>query len=281
MRTLALDLGAQQTSWCEVRNGKVLGRGVIHHLDELEKVLEGGTARVGFEACREAVHVHEWLTERGHEAVMIDTTRVRAIGIGSHSRKNDRADAELLALALERDYAAEAYGLSPFGRALREYLEAHRALTQSRAQMVTHVRGLVAGRGMRMASCEPERFVENVRAVELPEAVQGVVQALLFAVQEVQRRLADVDTEIGRLLEEQNDPVVERLASVTGVSLMVAAAFISVIDDPRRFRHASEIVVYLGLCSSKKTTGGRQRLGSITKRGNAYARPGCVNSEGR
>lgn len=278
MRTIALDLGARETSWCEVNGDKVVARGVVRELDELEAVLVTGKARVGFEACREAIHVHHWLADRGHEPVCIDTTRVRAMGIGSHGRKNDRNDAEVLAIALERGYAARAHVLSPVGRQLRENLEVHRVLTQSRARMVVHARGLAAGRGFRLPGCAPEQFTQNVRSIELPAPIEALVHGLLHAIDELHQQLGKVDTRIDELLAEQEDPVVERLASAPGVSLMVSAAYISVVDDPQRFRHASQVPAYLGLCPSERTTGGRQRLGSITKRGNSHARAMLVQA---
>jgi transposase len=280
MRTIALDLGARETSWCEVRNGVVTGRGVAHGLAALEPLLGAGTepAQVGFEACRESLHVCDWLSARGHTPVMLDTTRVRQLGVGSHRRKNDRNDAECLAIGLERGYAAKAHVLSPLGRKLREALEVHRALTGARAEWVTHVRGLVAGRGLRLPSCAPEHFAENVRQVQLPVEIRELVEGLLSCIDEVQRRLAEVGVRIDGLLIAQEDVVVERLASVPGVSLMVAAAFISVIDEPQRFRRASEVVAYLGLCPSENSSGGKQRLGSITKRGNGHARAMLVQA---
>jgi hypothetical protein len=54
--------------------------------------------------------------------------------------------------------------------------------------------------------------------------------------------------------------------------LLVAAAFISVIDEPSRFERASRVSSYLGLCPRENTTGYRQQLGRITKHGNSYAR---------
>jgi hypothetical protein len=80
------------------------------------------------------------------------------------------------------------------------------------------------------------------------------------------------------LCSKQKDLAIERLASVPGVSLLVAAAFISAIDDPARFRNASQVSSYLGLCPAENTTGGRRKLGSITKEGNAYARAMLVQA---
>jgi hypothetical protein len=60
--------------------------------------------------------------------------------------------------------------------------------------------------------------------------------------------------------------------SVPGVGLMVATVFVSVVDNAGRFKRAHELESYLGLVPAEDSTGGKQKLGSISKAGNSYAR---------
>jgi hypothetical protein len=76
----------------------------------------------------------------------------------------------------------------------------------------------------------------------------------------------------------QAEPVIARLTTAPGVGIIVAAILVSVIDDAKRFSNAHQVESYLGLVPSEDTTGGRQRLGSITKHGNAYARSMLVQA---
>ena len=103
MRSIGLDLGARHIPYCEVRDGQVVDRTSVQRLDQLKSRLGPGTApaRVAFEASREGWHVHDTLVSWGHEAKMIDTTRVRAMGVGHHKRKNDAMDAEVAARAVD------------------------------------------------------------------------------------------------------------------------------------------------------------------------------------
>ena len=104
MRNIALDLGSKGIAVSEVRNGVIIQRLMVADERGLEPILGANTppARVAFEACREAWHMHDWLKHRGHEPIIVDTTRVRTdVGIGHHGRKTDRIDADKLALALE------------------------------------------------------------------------------------------------------------------------------------------------------------------------------------
>jgi len=70
-------------------------------LEELVSRLGPGTPRacVAFEAAREAWHVHDVLKDWGHQPKVVDTTRLKTIGVGQHKRKNDAIDAEHIALA--------------------------------------------------------------------------------------------------------------------------------------------------------------------------------------
>ena len=74
---------------------------------------------------------------------MVDTTRVRQLGIGQHGRKNDRIDAEVLATALLSGRIPQAHILSPARQKLRLELAVRRSLVATRAQYVTSIRGMV------------------------------------------------------------------------------------------------------------------------------------------
>lgn len=281
MRTIALDLGKNSIDWCEVQAGQVVARGRVPNLETLAPIVGTGTgrARVGFEACRESRHVHDVIVGWGQEPFTFDTTRVRRLaGVGEHGRKNDRLDAEKLALALERGHAAPAHVLSDDARELRELQEIHRALVNARKSLVIHARGLLRGRGVTLPGCEPDYFVGHARQAQLPAAARLLVEPFLASLEALEPDLARVGLRMLELCSKQKDLAIERLASVPGVSLLVAAAFISAIDDPARFRNASQVSSYLGLCPAENTTGGRRKLGSITKQGNAYARAMLVQA---
>ena len=85
-----------------------------------------------------------------------------------------------------------------------------------------------------------------------------------------------IDTQIvlvdRKLVHICSAPVFKQLMTAPGVGLIVAAAFVSVVDDARRFRTAHELEAYLGLVPSEHSSGDRRRIGSITKHGNRYTR---------
>jgi transposase len=273
MRSVGLDLGSKKTSYCIIENGRVIERGTVTCIDELEGKLGPGTppATVAFEACREAWYVHALVTGWGQNAVMIDTTRVRRIGVGEHGRKNDRIDAEAIAWATERNQIPAAHVLSVERQKLRTELMTRRAIVESRTQMVTTVRAIVRTEGLKLPSCDTDNFVSMARGQPLPPVVRAAVEPLLAVLAVVQQQLCTMDERIEKLAA--TEPSTRLLMTVPGVSLIVAAMFVAVIDQAKRFRSARQVAAYLGLVPREDSSGKRdQRLGAITKQGNSYMR---------
>src|SRR5271155_5993817 len=157
MRSVGLDLGARHIAYCEVRDGEVVDRAGVEGLDDLRSRLGPATAsaRIGFEASREAWHVHELLSSWGHEPKIVDTTRLKLIGVGQHKRKNDALDAECIARAIYENRLPEAHLLSPGRRELRKKLSVRHALVETRSQYVTTVRGLLRAEWTRACDARP------------------------------------------------------------------------------------------------------------------------------
>ena len=213
MRSVGLDLGSRKIAYCIVDKGRITARGVVGGLDELASVLGPGTppAQVAFEACREAWHVHATVSDWGKTALLIDTTRVRRIGVGQHGRKTDRLDAEAIAWAVERDQIPLAHLLSPERQQLRVEILTRRGLMETRSQMITTVRGIVRGQGLRIAPCDAERFLDKVQATKLPQTVQALIDPLLAVVLVAHRQLCTLDERIEALCA--SEPAIQKLAS--------------------------------------------------------------------
>jgi transposase len=280
MRSVGLDLGKKEVSFCEVRDGLVVCRKTARGLSGLEDVLgpDAPKARVAIEACREAWHIHDVLTKNGHEVLIIDTTRVKRLGVGAHGRKTDRLDAECFARAVEERRIPLAHVLSPARRALREKLNARRALVETRAQFITNVRGIVRARGEKLASCDTNHFRATVQAASLSDEARAAVAPMVAVLVTLDEQLSKVELELEELAKQ--DDVIANLTSAPGTNLIVAAVFVSVVDEAKRFPDAHKLQSYLGIVPSEATSGGRdnRKLGAITKCGNGYARAMLVQA---
>jgi transposase len=278
MRSVGLDLGVRHIAVCEVVQGEVVARATVHSLKGLEERLGPGTpkAQVAFEACREGWHVHDMLESWGHDPYMLDTTRVRQIGIGQHGRKNDAIDAEVIAKALDAGRVPIAHLLSPARRALRAKLSVRGELVDLRARQVTLLRGLARAKGMRLPSSSTSSFLRMLERAELDAETRSLMAPLVATLATGGEQLAKVDAELAHIAK--TDPVIQLCATVPGVAVIVAATFVSVIDDAKRFRNAHAVSAYLGLVPGETSSGGKQRLGGITKHGNSHARRMLVQS---
>jgi transposase len=275
-RFVGLDIG-KSTEFCEVRREQVTRRAAVRKEKDLEALLEPGTgrARVVLEACREAWYLFDLLTGWGHEVWVVDTTRVRQLGIGQHRRKNDRIDAEILARAGESGRVPRAHVLSHASQRLRLQLGVRRALVETRAQYVGSIRSMLRSEGLAVPSCAVEAFVGKLKATKLPPAVHDVIKPLVVALEAIGPQIEKVDKVLDERCAEL--PVVQLLSSAPGVGRIVSAAFVSVIDNPGRFRNAHQVEAYLGLVPSESTSG-KRKLGAITKQGNSYLRAMLVQA---
>jgi len=270
VRTVALDYGNRITL-CEVSNGEVIARTTVDDFGELQRWLGPRTmpARVAVETCREAWWLVRKLKAWGHEAVIVDATRVRQLGIGQHGRKTDRIDAEVLARSLEKGLIPCAHVLSEERQELRLQLSVRRALIEARAQYITTVRGLLRAHGYRLRGGHPASFVNVVREAALDSAARELVTPLVVVLETLNTQVRQCDGKIEGLATR--DPVIAKLKTAPGVGTVVAAAFVSVVDDAHRFAGAHGLESYLGLVPSEHTSG-KRRLGAISKHGNPYLR---------
>jgi transposase len=209
---------------------------------------------------------------------MLDTTRVRQIGVGQHQRKNDAIDAEAIAHAVDAGRLPLAHVLSPERRELRAQLSVRGALVETRAHYVTTIRGLARAAGTLLPTCSTEAFVAKLEESPLDESTRLLVAPLVAILRTVENELRCTEERLAALAAR--DPIIGLCATVPGVGLIVATTFVSVIDEAKRFKNAHAVGAYLGLVPGEATTGGpsKRRLGSITKQGNTMARAMLVQS---
>jgi transposase len=99
---------------------------------------------------------------------------------------------------------------------------------------------------------------------------------LLTLLSSITVELKTVEDKLARLCT--TEPVIELLATTPGVGPIVAASFVSVVDDANRFHSAHHVQSYLGLVPTEDSSGGKRKIGSISKKGNAYLRALLVQS---
>jgi transposase len=131
------------------------------------------------------------------------------------------------------------------------------------------LRGLARAQGQRVPPCNPENLPRQLQEAGLDERTRRLTEPLVKMLEELTPQITLVEAKLAQLCAEE--PVIQRLRTAPGVGAIVAAAFVSVIDEAKRFRRAHEVESYLGLVPSEDTSG-KRKLGAITKQGNSYLR---------
>jgi transposase len=118
--------------------------------------------------------------------------------------------------------------------------------------------------------CAPDVFVTRFAAAKFDGTVATLCAPLISLLQALEPELAKTERITQELAERE--PMTRFLMTAPGVGLIVAAMFVSVVDDAKRFSRAHQLESYLGLVPSEDSSGGKRRIGAITKQGNTYLR---------
>jgi transposase len=148
-------------------------------------------------------------------------------------------------------------------------------LLRQRTQLINAVRGhlgefgLVARRGARNIR-ELADLVGNTGSEHLPDAARAMLVLLLQQIREAQIRVRQTEHAL-ETWAKQSDAC-RRLMSIPGVGTISATALVLAMHDPTRFRSGRHFAAWLGLVPKQSSSGDRQVLGGISKRGDGYVR---------
>jgi len=226
---------------------------------------------VGIEACGSSHYWARELTARGHEVRLMPAQYVKPYVKRS---KNDAADAEAICEAVTRPTMRFVPVKTPEQQSVMMLHRVRLMLNRQRTQLSNSMRahlsefGIVAPIGRRgldqllavVADAEDTRVPADARlCLQMLAAQLAVVKEQIL---ENDRRVrTSARTELGR-----------RLMQVPGVGPLLASAFIATVADPAAFKTGRDLAAWIGLVPKQNSSGGKERLGSITKAGNRYLR---------
>jgi transposase len=225
---------------------------------------------IGIEACATA---HFWARELrslGHEVRLMPPQYVKAY---VKRGKNDAADAAAICEAVTRP----SMRFVPVKTADQQSaLLLHRArelLVRQRTQLINAVRGHLAEFGL-VAARGPWNVPRLIASLEedkrVPEPARQLVQLLAAQLEDVKTRIAEVEARIAAW--HKASPVSLRLATIPGIGPLIATAIAATVPDPEAFQSGREFAAWLGLVPRQKSTGGKPRLGRISRLGDKYLR---------
>lgn len=260
----------QQIAMLDEENGELSGRRLAHpaEAEAFYRSLKG-PVRVGMEAIGNSLWFERLLAELGHELWVGDAARIRAAAV--RQQKTDARDAaHLLQLMLQGRFP-RIWVPSPAERDLRQLLLHRHKLVGMRTQVKNQLQHLALNQGMRRQHRLWSRAgIEMLEQLALPAWTARRRKDLL----ELWKQLEGSVTEMERAVEAAAQARTEcrQLMTQPGVGPVVALALVLTLGPVERFERGKQVTSYFGLIPREYSSGGRQRLGSISKQGNPFVR---------
>jgi transposase len=261
----------QQIAMLEPETGEVIERRLEHASGEAQAFYAalGGRARVGMEATGYAHWFEEMLAEQGHELWVGNAAEIRAAMV--RKQKTDSRDAGHLLDLLLRDKFPRIWIPSPSDRDVRQLLRHRHKLVCLRTSVMNQLHALAMGQGL----CRKAKMWTRAGRKELDGLALGPWasrrrQELLEMLDRLNSSIEELDKAV--IQEAKSRPAAVRLMGHPGVGPVTSLAFAVMIGPVGRFRRSKQLVSYLGLNPREHSSGGKQRLGSISKQGNSMMR---------
>ena len=270
-----LDVSLDATSICVLdAKGAVVWRGKCASTPEAIRDALRQHAPALVRAGLETGQLSNWLTHGlrrlGVPVVCLDARHAKA-ALKLQLNKTDANDALGLAQIVRTGWYREVAVKGMDAHTLRLLLVARAQLVSQRQALANTVRGLLKTFGLRVARGSGGLFAPRVReAAEGNDALLAIVEPMLLAWQALREQAAVLDRRI--LARAKDDATARRLMTVPGVGVVVALAYMAVIDDPARFRRSSSVGAYVGLTPQRHQSGEEDRTGHISRCGDGLLR---------
>lgn len=228
-----------------------------------------GPVLVGMEACGNALWFERLLGGMGHQLWVGDASKIRRTEV--RKQKTDRRDAELLLQLLLDKRFPRIWVPSLEQRDVRQLLLHRHKLVGMRRQVKTQLQHLALNQGVqrkyKLWTVAGRKLLEELKLTGWTAQRR---EELLSLLDNLERRVSQLDQAV--MEAGRKDPVAQLLQTHPGVGPITALAYSLTLGEIGRFAHSRQVVSYLGLNPSEHSSGGRQRLGAISKQGNPMLR---------
>jgi len=227
---------------------------------------------VGIEACGTA---HYWAREIGsvgHELKLISPAYVKPY---VKRNKNDSADAEAICEAVGRPSMRFVPVKSADQQSVLMLHRARDLLVRQRTMLVNALRGhlaeygIVAAQGIGNVTRLVEMLKDGNEAL-IPALARRVLSSIVEQLRQLYLRIQELELEI--LVWHKSNETSQRLATIPGIGPITATAIVASVGTPSQFRSGRHFAAWLGLVPRQNSSGDKERLGRISKRGDKYIR---------
>ncbi|MER9338841.1 IS110 family transposase [Mesorhizobium sp. M0293] len=227
---------------------------------------------IGMEACASAHHWANAIGEFGHTVRIMPPAYVKAY---LKRNKTDAADAEAICEAVTRPTMRFVPIKSPEEQAEGMVLKTRELFVRQRSQTANAMRahmaelGIIAATGM-ASIAKLIAILRDGDDARLPSAARAALLEMAEQIERLTVRIEALDTKI--VAAVKNDETARRLTSIPGVGPIIAATVLATIHDPAAFRTGRDLAAWIGITPRANSSGGKERLGRISKQGNKQLR---------
>ena len=227
---------------------------------------------IGLEACASAHYWARELQALGHEVRLIPPQYVKPF---VKTNKNDASDAEAICEALIRPTMRFAPLKSAEQQSVLMLHRARELLVRQRTMLINALRGhcgefgIVVAQGVSKVA-ELIAMIEDRQDERLPALAHEALGSLVGQLRMVQAQIAGLEKKL--MAWHRANEASRRLATIPGVGLITATALVATIGDASQFHSGRQLAAWLGLVPRQYSSGGKERLGRISKRGDGYLR---------
>jgi transposase len=261
----------QQIAWVDTETGETQERKLMHGDGEAERFYRQlrGPVRVGIESTGNCHWFVDLLTEMGHEVWIGDAARIAAKQV--RQQRTDRRDAAHILELLLKDDFPRIWMPSRQERDQRQLLMHRYKLVTLRVRVKNELQHLALNQGMQKGRSLWSKAGQKL-LLDLPlEFWAGTRRKnLLELLKQMDQQIVVLDQAVKKVAEENERA--RLLMTQPGVGPITALAFILTLGDVTRFRRGKQVASYLGLIPREYSSGGKQRLGGISKQGNRFMR---------
>ncbi len=244
-----------------LRRGQLLG-----FFAELEPCL------VGMEACGSAHYWARELQSLGHEVRLIAPQFVKPF---VKTNKNDASDAEAICEAMQRPTMRFAAIKSAEQQSILMLHRARELLVRQKTMLLNALRGHCAEFGIVVAQgafrvSELVAIIADDKDIRLPDVAHEALGFLVAQLHSAKEQIAMLEKKLKAW--HRSNEASRRLETIPGVGVITATALVATIGDAHQFKSGRELAAWLGLVPRQNSSGNKQRLGRISKRGDKYLR---------
>lgn len=272
-QVIALDIAKHvfQLHTVDMTTGEIINV-ALKRVKVLEHFANRNACLIAMEACGGAHHWARALGALGHTVRLLHAKAVRPFVSGN---KTDATDARAIWLAVQQP-GVKFVGIKTLAQQAtltlhrqRELLMKMRTMQSNALRGLLYEFGATFAQGSKALISQVESALEGL-SEQLPQMVRDSLREQVQRIQVLSQDIAQIDKRLA--LQLKSDADMQRVAQIPGVGLLTATAAIATMGQASAFKSGREFCAWLGLVPRQSGSGGKVRLGPISKRGDTYLR---------